>query len=250
MTTDTMPKEIAIRVDEGGYIIGGTEKGSGMIHPDMATLLCFLTTDTGVEVGFLREALRKAVDISFNMVSIDRDTSTNDMVLIMANGLAGGELISKDSEQAEVFQQALNQVCKYLAKAIVKDGEGASKLIEATVSGAASDADARLAARAIAGSALVKAAVHGSDPNWGRVVMAAGYSGADIAADKLTLDIGGIRLFENGCPCGFSRAEVIKLLDGAEVVIKVNLNIGKAEATAWGCDLSEGYVTINSEYTT
>jgi glutamate N-acetyltransferase/amino-acid N-acetyltransferase len=250
ITTDTAPKEAAFRVDGGDFIIGGMAKGSGMIHPSMATLLCFLTTDAGVDVDFLRLALREAVDISFNMVSVDGDTSTNDMVLIMANGLSGGESIVKDGKQAEVFQQALNQICIYLAKAIARDGEGATKLIEVTISGAVSMADARLAARTVVSSPLVKAAVHGSDPNWGRVAMAAGYSGAELAADRLDLDIGGIYLVKNGCPLSFDKKEVIKLLDGSEIAINLNLNLGSAEATAWGCDLSEEYVTINSEYTT
>jgi glutamate N-acetyltransferase/amino-acid N-acetyltransferase len=225
-------------------------KGSGMIHPDMATLLCFLTTDAGVDVDFLRKALREAVDVSFHMVSIDRDTSTNDTVLIMANGLSGSGGVAPGGRQAEVFQQALNHACIYLAREIARDGEGATRLIEVNVSGAASEADARRAAKTIAGSSLVKAAVHGSDPNWGRVIMAAGYSGARLAADKLELDIGGICLVKNGSPLAFSREEVVRVLDSPEVYITLNLNVGRAEATAWGCDLSEEYVTINSVYTT
>jgi glutamate N-acetyltransferase/amino-acid N-acetyltransferase len=213
-------------------------------------LLCFLTTDAGVDVDFLRLALREAADISFNMVSIDGDTSTNDMVLIMANGLAGGETIKKGSRQAEIFQQALNHVCVSLAKAIARDGEGATRLIEVKVSGAASTADARLAARTIAGSPLVKATVHGSNPNWGRVVAAAGRSGAEVVADKCELHIGNVCLVKNGCPLSFNREEVVRLLDGDEVSIALNLNLGSGEAVAWGCDLSEEYVTINSEYTT
>jgi glutamate N-acetyltransferase/amino-acid N-acetyltransferase len=250
MTTDTMVKEVAVRAGDGDFIIGGTAKGSGMIHPNLATLLCFLTTDASVDVDFLRLALREAVDISFNMVSIDGDTSPNDMVLIMANGLAGGEMIAPRSRQAEAFQQALNHVCIYLAKTIARDGEGATKLIEVTVSGAASLADARLAARTIVSSPLVKAAVHGSDPNWGRVVAAAGRSGVKLEEDRIDLYIGNICLVNNGCPLSFSREEAVKLLDDREIAIALNLNLGSAEATAWGCDLSEEYVTINSEYTT
>jgi glutamate N-acetyltransferase/amino-acid N-acetyltransferase len=250
MTTDTVPKEVAVRAGESDFIIGGTAKGSGMIHPELATLLCFLTTDASVDAAFLRRALREAVAISFNMLSIDGDTSPNDMVLIMANGLARGEPVGKGSRQAEVFQQALNQVCTHLARAMARDGEGATKLIEVTVSGAASVADARLAARTIVSSPLVKAAVHGSDPNWGRVVAAAGQSGAKLTERKIDLYIGNIRLVSNGCPLSFNRVEVVKLLDGSEVAIALNLNLGSAEATAWGCDLSEEYVTINSQYTT
>ncbi len=250
MTTDTVPKEVAVRTGEGGFVIGGTAKGSGMIHPELATLLCFLTTDASVDMDFLRLALRKAVDISFNMVSIDGDTSPNDMVLVMANGLAEGELVSQGSRQADTFQQALNQVCMHLARAIARDGEGASKFIEVTVSGAASVADARLAARTIVSSPLVKAAVHGSDPNWGRVMAAAGRSGVELVEAKIDLYIGDICLVTKGCPLPFNREEVVRLLDGSEVFLALNLNLGSAKATAWGCELYEEYVTINSQYTT
>jgi glutamate N-acetyltransferase/amino-acid N-acetyltransferase len=248
MTTDTVPKEVAVKA--GGFIIGGCAKGSGMIHPDLATMLAFLTTDAAVDADFLRQALREAVDISFNMVSIDGDNSTNDMVLIMANGMAGGKHIAPGSRQAGVFQQALSRVCVHLARAIARDGEGATKLIEVRVSSAASLAEARQAARTIVGSSLVKAAVHGSDPNWGRVIAAAGRSGVELMADRLELRIGDICLVRNGCPVPFERQEVVRLLDGREVYIDLSLNIGDGAATAWGCDLSEEYVTINSDYTT
>jgi glutamate N-acetyltransferase/amino-acid N-acetyltransferase len=248
MTTDTVPKEVAVRADD--YVIGGIAKGAGMIHPDLATLLCFLTTDTAIDIDFLGQALRKAVDISFNMVSIDGDGSTNDTVLIMANGMAGGKPIIKGSRRAEVFQQALNKACIYLARANARDGEGATKLIEVNVSGAVSPGDAQLAARTIVSSSLVKTAVHGSDPNWGRVLAAAGRSGAALEPDKLELYIGDICVVKDGAPVPFDKKEVVKHLDGKEVYIALNLNIGKAEATAWGCDLSEEYVKINAEYTT
>jgi glutamate N-acetyltransferase/amino-acid N-acetyltransferase len=248
MTTDTMPKEVAVRA--GDFMIGGVAKGSGMIHPDLATLLCFLTTDASVDLAFLRLALREAVAVSFNMVSIDGDTSPNDMVLIMANGLAGVRTITPRRRQAGVFQQALNQVCVHLAKEIARDGEGATKLIEVTVSGAASVADARLAARTIVSSPLVKAAVHGSDPNWGRVVAAAGRSGVELIEDRLDLYIGNICLVNKGRALPFNREEVGRLLEGSEVTIALDLNLGSGQATAWGCDLSEEYVTINSQYTT
>lgn len=248
MTTDTIPKEVA--VDAGGFIIGGVAKGAGMIHPDLATMLCFLTTDASVEPGFLKSALRKAADVSLNMVSIDGDTSTNDTMLIMANGLAGNKTIRRGSRQAEVFQQALNLVSIHLAKAIARDGEGATKLVEVTVSGAPSLADARLAARTIVTSPLVKSAVHGSDPNWGRIVAVVGRSGVKIVATKIDVGIGGVCVFEDGRPLPFDDGEVVKILNGREVTISVNLNLGKAAATAWGCDLSEEYVTINSQYMT
>ena len=184
------------------------------------------------------------------MVSIDGDTSPNDTVLLMANGLAGNEVITQQSKQAALFQQTLNQVCIHLAKAIASDGEGASKLIEATVSGAASIGDARAAARTIIGSPLVKAAIHGNNPNWWRIIAAAGRSGAELVESKLNLHIGGICLIKGGSPLTFDRDEVIQALANSHVAIDLNLNLGEARATAWGCDLSPEYVTINSEHTT
>jgi glutamate N-acetyltransferase / amino-acid N-acetyltransferase len=248
MTTDTAPKEAAVKAD--GYVIGGMLKGAGMIHPDLATMLGFLATDAPVDAAFLRQALRKAVDISFNMVSIDGDSSTNDTVLIMANGMAGGKPITKGGVRAEVFQQALNKVCIHLARESARDGEGATKLIEVKVSRAASQKDARLAARTIVSSLLVKSAVHGSDPNWGRVLAAAGRSGAAVTPEKMELYIADIRVVKDGSPVPFDKKDVVKRLDGKEVFITLNLHLGRAGATAWGCDLSEEYVKINSEYTT
>ena len=201
MTTDTVPKEVAVKADD--FTIGGMVKGSGMIHPDLATLLCFLTTDAAVDADLLQKALRKAVDISFNMISIDGDSSTNDTVLIMANGTSGGKPITAGSRRAKVFQQALNKVCIYLAREAARDGEGATRLIEVKVSGAASVKDARLAARTIVSSSLVKTAVHGSDPNWGRVLAAAGRSGAALEDDKLELYIGDICVVKDGEPVAF-----------------------------------------------
>jgi glutamate N-acetyltransferase/amino-acid N-acetyltransferase len=252
MTTDTVPKEgaVAINAGESGFSIGGIAKGSGMIHPDLATLLCFLTTDAAVDIGFLRHSLQKAVAVSFNMVSIDGDTSPNDMVLIMANGLAGSRLISEGSRSADTFQQALSKLCIYLAKGIARDGEGATKLIEVTVSGASSTEEARLAARTIVSSPLVKTAVHGSDPNWGRILAAVGRSGVEVVESKTGLYIGNICLVKAGCPVSFNREEVVRVLDSSEVPVRLELNLGTATATAWGCDLSREYVTINSEYTT
>ncbi len=252
MTTDTVPKEAAVvvRVDGSEFTIGGVAKGAGMIHPDLATLLCFLTTDAAVNIDFLRVALKRAVDASFNMISIDGDTSPNDMVLIMANGLVGNETISQGREPADAFQQALDRVCIYLAKSIASDGEGATRLIEVTVSGAPSSADARLAARTVVSSPLVKAAVHGSDPNWGRIVAAVGRSGVEVVESKIDLYIGDICLLKAGRPLPFSKRSVVRELNGSEVPISLNLNLGMATATAWGCDLSEEYVTINSQYMT
>jgi glutamate N-acetyltransferase/amino-acid N-acetyltransferase len=248
MTTDTRPKEVAVKSD--GFIIGGILKGSGMIHPNMATMLCFLTTDAAVEAVFLKQALRKAVDISLNMVSIDGDNSTNDTALIMANGTAGGKEITRGSPEARVFQQALNKVCVYLARECARDGEGATRLIEVKVSGALTLKDARLAARTIVSSSLVKTAVHGSDPNWGRVLAAAGRSGAKLELDKTQLHIGGICVVKDGTPVKFDEKAVVRHLGGKEVHIGLNLHLGRSEAVAWGCDLSEEYVKINAEYTT
>ena len=248
MTTDTVPKEAAVKA--GDFTIGGMVKGSGMIHPNLATLLCFLTTDAAVDNDLLGKALRKAVAISFNMLSIDGDNSTNDTVLIMANGTSGGEPITGGSRRAGVFQQALNKLCVYLAREAARDGEGATKLIEVKVKGAASTKDARLAARTIVSSSLVKAAVHGSDPNWGRVLAAAGWSGAALEESKTELYIGDTRVVKDGAPVAFDKKAVVKHLDGKEVFITLNLHLGKGEATAWGCDLSEEYVKINAEYTT
>ncbi len=250
MTTDTVPKEVAVRVGESQFIIGGIAKGAGMIHPNMATMLCFLTTDAAVEIDFLRLALRKAVDVSFNMVSVDGDTSTNDTVLIMANGSAGNEPISQGSEQADVFQQALDRVCIYLAKGIARDGEGANRLIEVTVNGSPNIAEARLAARTIVNSPLVKTAVYGNDPNWGRIMAALGRSGVEVVESRIDLHIGNICLVKGGCPLPFDKEKVVEILRSPEVPINLQLNLGTATATAWGCDLSEEYVIINSHYTT
>ena len=250
MTTDTVPKEIATRVADSEFTLGGVTKGSGMIHPELGTMLCFLTTDAAVELDFLKLALRRAVDISFNMISIDGDTSTNDTVLIMANGLAGNKPISPDSRQASVFQQTLDQACIYLAKSMARDGEGAGKLIEVIVSGAPSVAEARSAARTIVSSSLVKTAVYGNDPNWGRIMAAVGRSGVEVVESKVDLYIGDICVLKRGRPLPFDERSVVEVLKRDEVFINLDLNLGTASATAWGCDLSEEYVTINSQYTT
>jgi glutamate N-acetyltransferase/amino-acid N-acetyltransferase len=252
MTTDTVPKEtaVSVKVGDSEFTIGGAAKGSGMIHPDMATLLCFLTTDAAVERGFLQDALKRAVDLSFNMVSIDGDVSPSDMVLLLANGEAGGQPISAGSQQAEAFRQALERVCIYLVKLIAADGEGATRLIEVTVNGAATPAQARRAARAVVSSALVKAAIHGADPNWGRVVAAVGCSGADMDEDKVDLYLGDIQVIRAGRALKSGKRAVSQILEGKEVDLRVNLNLDSGQATAWGCDLSEEYVAINSKYMT
>lgn len=245
MTTDSFPKEAAVRVKDGDveFTIGGAAKGSGMIHPDLATLLCFITTDAAVEKAFLQKALKKAVDVSFNMISVDGDTSPNDMVLVMANGLGG-------SVSPAPFEQALEQLCIYLAKRLARDGEGATRLIEMTVTGATDLAQARTAAKAVVSSSLVKAAVYGADPNWGRVMAAVGRSGAEVKESKFDLSIGKIAVVKSGKALPFDKSAVIELLKGEEVPFSANLNLGSGQATAWGCDLSPEYVTINSQYMT
>jgi glutamate N-acetyltransferase / amino-acid N-acetyltransferase len=248
MTTDRVPKEVAVKTES--FTIGGMLKGSGMIHPNMATMLCYITTDAAVEAEFLQKALRKAADISFNMISVDGDNSTNDTVLLLANGAAGGEIIKAGRKEAAVFQRALNQVCIYLAREAARDGEGATKLIEAKVRGAASVKDARLAARTIIGSSLVKTAIYGSDPNWGRVLAAAGRSGAALDQDKTELHMGDFCMLLNGTPQPFDKKAAAKYMDCKEVCFDLNLHLGKGEATAWGCDMTEDYVKINAEYTT
>ncbi len=252
MTTDTVPKEtaVAVRVGDSEFTIGGVAKGSGMIHPDLATMFCFLTTDAAVELDFLRSALRKAADVSLNMISVDGDTSPSDTVLIMANGLAGNKPISAGSREADTFQQTLDQVCIYLAKAIARDGEGATKLIEVTVSGATSATEAKLAARTVVCSPLVKAAVHGADPNWGRIIVAAGRSGVEVVESKIDLFIGDVSVVKGGRPLPYNEQSVVLVFQQSEVPIRLHLNLGTASATAWGCDLSEEYVTINSQYMT
>ena len=252
-TTDTRSKEAAVSFTAGGntYTLGGIAKGSGMVHPNMATMLSFLATDAPVESSFLRESLKRAVDASFNMITIDGDTSTNDSVILLANGMAGGgEIGLQRGEVEDAFQNALDEVCTFLAKEIVRDGEGASKLIEVVVDGALSDADARMAARAVTSSSLVKSAVHGGDPNWGRIIVALGYSGAQVVEERIALYINDVCIMEEGRPIPFFKDAVVATMRGSEISIRLSLNIGDATATAWGCNLSEEYVTFNSAYTT
>jgi len=251
MTTDTRPKEMAVQVDSRGtkFTIGGVAKGIGMVHPNLATMLCFVTTDAVVTADFLPAALQKAVDCSFNMVSIDGDTSPNDCVFLLANGLAGNESI--DFDNGGDFQEALNAVCIHLAKSMARDGEGATKLIEVIVEGAEDQVWARQAARTIAGSPLVKAAIYGNDPNWGRIVAALGRSGARVSEDRLVVYLNDVCVMKQGCPATFSKEEMtLSLSNSDNVLIKLCLNSGDGQATAWGCDLSEEYVRINSRYTT
>lgn len=251
MTTDTRPKEIAVRVDVEGskFIIAGVAKGAGMIHPNLATMLCFIATDALINADFLQSSLQDAVDTSFNMISIDGDTSPSDCAFLLANGLAGNKIISFGNGGA--FQEALDEVCTYLAKSIARDGEGATKLIEVTVEGAIKQAEARQAVRTIVSSPLVKAAIHGNDPNWGRIVAALGRSGIELIEDKLDVYLNDTCVMKQGCSAPFNKEEMKKALSNNDsMIIKVCLNLGEAKATAWGCDLSEEYVRINSAYST
>jgi glutamate N-acetyltransferase/amino-acid N-acetyltransferase len=221
-----------------------------MIHPDMATMLCFITTDADVELAFLRKCIKDAVDVSFNMLSIDGDTSTNDSVIILSNGAAGGSLIKEGSKAGKIFQTALRQVCMTLAMEIARDGEGATKLIEVTVEGATNLAEAKKAAKAVVSSSLVKSAIHGSDPNWGRIMATIGRSGADVNESIVDLHINNVCIMESGHPVPFFKNSIVAALSGPKISIRINLYLGDGTATAWGCDLSEEYVTFNSAYVT
>ena len=253
MTTDTRAKHIAAAFEAGGttYRVGGVAKGVGMIHPDMATMLSFISCDAEIPADFLQESLSKAVDLSFNMIDVDGDQSTNDTVLLFANGAAGGSAITgADSDGAAAFQEALTAVCIYLAKELVADGEGAGHIMAVTVEGAKSDADARCAAREISSSNLVKAMVHGKDPNWGRIMMALGKSGIELEESKIDIFINGIHIVEEGVAIPYSEAAVVGTMSAHEVDFRVGLNLGDFSATAWGSDLTEEYVTFNSAYST
>lgn len=252
MTTDTVPKTAAVELDVAGATvrIGGMCKGSGMIHPNMATMLAYITTDAAVEAGLMGSLVRSIADRSFNQVTVDGDSSTNDSFLILANGAAGNEPIRAGSLAAERLEGGLLSVAQQLARSIARDGEGATKLITVRVLDAASDADAREAARAVASSSLVKTAVHGGDPNWGRIVCALGYSGAELALDRLHLTVGGLVVFERGAGVDVDLGAVRRAFEQPEIEIAATLGLGDGRAEAWGCDLSEEYVRINADYTT
>ena len=256
MTTDTRLKEIAVKFTVGGKEckIGGIAKGSGMIHPNMATMLVFITTDCAISSEMLRKALSSDIANTFNMVSVDGDTSTNDMVTVLANGMAGNEEITCEGEDFTAFMQALNSVTVFLCKKIAGDGEGATKLIECKVNGAKTDKDAKIIAKSIICSSLVKAAMFGADANWGRVLCAIGYSGADTDVSKVDVSFvsakGEISVCENGAGVPFSEEKAKEILLEEEIDIVVNLNNGECNTVAWGCDLTYDYVKINGDYRT
>lgn len=254
MTTDTVNKEIAVEFEIGGKTVtlGGMSKGSGMIHPNMCTMLAFLGTDIDIEKSLLQEAVSEVVADSFNMITVDGDTSTNDTLICMANGLAGNPKISSKGADFDTFKEALKFVCTDLAKRMAADGEGASKLFEAKVVNAKSVADAKTLSRAIVGSNLSKAAIFGCDANFGRFLCAMGYSGADFDQNDVELFFesvnGRLQVFDKGTPIVFDEDEALKIMKADAVTVFVDMHEGDAEATAWGCDLTYDYVKINADY--
>ncbi|HUG05334.1 MAG TPA: bifunctional glutamate N-acetyltransferase/amino-acid acetyltransferase ArgJ [Candidatus Limnocylindria bacterium] len=249
MTTDTRPKvtEREMHLSAGTVRIGGVAKGAGMIHPNMATLLAFVTTDAAVDAGDLRRIVAHVADTTFNAISIDGDTSTNDTLLVLANGGSG---VTPKGADLALFEEGIHTVCADLSRMIVADGEGATKVFEVRVRGAASAADARLAARTITNSNLVRTAIHGGDPNWGRVLAAAGRSGARVDDRRASVRIGDLFVYRNGAPLEVADADVRALFAAAAIEIEVTLGLGDGQAVAWGCDLSAEYVRINAEYMT
>ncbi len=256
MTTDTRRKEIAVefRIGDAVCHLGGIAKGSGMIHPNMATMLVFLTTDCAISAEMLQKALSCDVSETFNMVSVDGDTSTNDMVTVLANGMAGNAEITADGADFEAFMQALNTVTVYLCRCIAGDGEGATKLLECRVTGAATSRIAKTVAKSVICSSLTKAAMFGADANWGRVLCAIGYSGVDVDVAKIDVAFrspkGTVAVCQNGAGIPFSEDEAKAILSESEIEILVELNSGNAASTAWGCDLTYDYVKINGDYRT
>ena len=252
-TTDTFIKHVAYEFEIGGKTckIAGIAKGAGMIHPNMATMLTFLTTDAAIAPDVLKRAVKAAADKSFNMVVVDGDTSTNDSMIVLANGLAENEIIlSEEHPDYPAFFEALLACAQYLAKMIARDGEGATKFLEVNVCGAATWDEAKTAAMAIAKSPLVKTAFFGKDPNWGRIVCAAGYSGAAMQPDKVNLEIGGVRLVEHGMNCNVPLESLKDIMEQHDISMKIDLGVGSEEATVWTCDFSYEYVKINGEYHT
>jgi glutamate N-acetyltransferase/amino-acid N-acetyltransferase len=250
MTTDTVAKEAAVEVDVDGrtYTVGGMAKGSGMIAPNMATMLAVITTDAPLTSAACNVALRSAVGTTFNRVTVDTDTSTNDMAVLMASGAAGGPPIEPDGAAFGAVCGAVHAVCESLARMVARDGEGATKLITVTVRGAASDADAELAAFAIAGSPLVKTAVFGRDANWGRVAMAIGKSGCQLDAGAFDITFAGIEVCRGGAAVSFDEDAALVALSAVDVAVDVDLHIGAGVVTVWTCDLTYDYVRINGEY--
>ncbi len=256
MTTDVALKEIALSFNVGGKEckIGGIAKGSGMIHPNMATMLVFITTDCNITSEMLNIALKNDIVNTFNMVSVDGDTSTNDMVTVLANGMAENDVIDKEGDDFNAFMKALNTVTVYLCKCIAGDGEGATKMLEIEVNGATDTSMAKTVAKSVVTSSLFKAAMFGADANWGRVLCAIGYSGADVDVNKIDVSFkskaGEVAVCKNGAGVDFSEDKAKKVLTESEITTVINLNLGNVSATAWGCDLTYDYVKINGDYRT
>lgn len=254
MTTDTCEKELAVEIEIGGktVTIGGMAKGSGMIHPNMCTMLSFITTDAAISKSALQKALSDDVNDTYNMISVDGDTSTNDTVLVMANGMAGNEEIVEGTEAYEIFVAALHEVNVYLAKKIAGDGEGATALFEVNIVGAATKEQAVMLSKAIACSNLTKTAIAGHDANWGRIICAMGYSGAQFDPEKVDLffesEAGKIQIAENGVALDFSEEKATEILSKPVVIATADVKMGDEKATAWGCDLTHGYIEINADY--
>ena len=254
MTTDTINKEYALTFEVGGktVTVGGMSKGSGMIHPNMCTMLGFITTDLSIDKTLMQQALSSVVKDTFNMITVDGDTSTNDTLLLMANGLAGNDTITSKNEDYDKFYEALFTICRFLARKMAGDGEGASKLFEAKVTGAKTKDDARTLARAIVGSNLSKAAIFGCDANFGRFLCAMGYSGAKFDQNDVELFFeskkGTLKVFDHGNPIDFDEEYAVSIMKEDEVMVVANMNEGDQEATAFGCDLTYDYVKINADY--
>jgi glutamate N-acetyltransferase/amino-acid N-acetyltransferase len=253
LTTDLVKKSASVTLNiEGRKVtITGAAKGSGMIHPNMATMLAFVMTDANIGAGLLQEVLREVTDATFNMITVDGDTSTNDMLLVMASGLAGHQELTPEHPDFAAFASGLRHVCEELAKAIARDGEGATKLVETVVAGAESTEAARAIAKTIIGSSLVKSAIFGADANWGRIIAAIGRAGVPVNTKTVDIRLGDILVLEQSRPVGFDEAEALEYLKTNDTIgIYVNLHMGEASATAWGCDLTYDYVRINASYRT
>lgn len=249
MTTDLVPKELAMEIEcAGGTVkLGIMAKGSGMIHPNMGTMLCFITTDAKIEAGELKELLQEATNESFNMITVDGDTSTNDMVVILANGASE---VEPKGDDWQAFSMMVREACCEMAKAIARDGEGASKFLEVRVTGSKTLDDARKIARSVTGSSLVKSALYGEDANWGRILAAAGYSGAEFNPHKADIFMNNLQVAKNGQGLEFSEEEASKRLKEKDIIVLISLQDGNISATAWGCDLTHKYVDINADYRT
>lgn len=252
ITTDTHSKSVTCEFELSGKTVrmGAIAKGSGMIRPNMATMLCYITTDIAIDQALLQKAVSGCVEKSFNMISVDGDMSTNDMVIVLANGEANNAKITEENADYQIFFEKLMMLCTELAKQIAADGEGASKFLTINVRGAKSFADAKTVGMAIANSPLVKTAFFGEDPNWGRVICAVGYSGADMVPEKTVVKFGGITIFANGTGATYDEKALAHVMKQKDIVIDIELNMGQEDATVWSCDLSYEYVKINGEYHT